>query len=81
MKRVTGIFEGEKLDLVETQRDNKPVNYLYILQGHDSIKMRVRNNTLLNAIKAIPNRKPIKLKALVQTYKDEIYLQATSLIE
>ena len=81
MKRVTGIFEGEKLDLEKiTGKDNKLNVILYILSGHESIKMSVRDNNLSSALEAIPNREPIKLKAEVQTYKDELYLQALALL-
>jgi hypothetical protein len=47
MKRVTGIFEGEKLDLEKIPgKDNKLNVILYILSGHESIKMSVRDNNL-----------------------------------
>lgn len=82
MKRVTGIFEGEKIDLERVPgKDNKINVNLYVLSGHESIKMSVKDNSLCSAIEAIPNRKPIKVRAEVQTYKDELYLQALSLLD
>lgn len=81
MKRVTGIFEGEKIDLEKVPgKDNKTNVNLYVLSGHEAIKMSVKDNNLCSSLEAIPNRKPVKVKAEVQTYKDELYLQALALL-
>lgn len=81
MKRLTGIFEGEKIELSEELKNDKIRHYLYLLQGHDVIKININEGVLLDNLKAIPEREHIKLKILVQTFKDEIYLNALELLQ
>jgi ABC-type Fe3+-citrate transport system substrate-binding protein len=81
MKRVVGVFEGEKIDLEETKnKDGKLIINLYVLCGRESIRMSVRDNELWKELKAVPNRESVTLKAEVQEYKGELYLQALELI-
>jgi ABC-type Fe3+-hydroxamate transport system substrate-binding protein len=81
MKKVTGIFEGEKIEMEEVKnKDGKLIINLYVLAGRESIKMSVRDNDLWQELKAVPNREPITVKAEVQEYKGELYLQAVALI-
>jgi hypothetical protein len=81
MKKVTGIFEGEKIDMEEARnKEGKPITNLYMLVGREAMKMSVRDNQLWQELKAVPNREPITLKAEVQEYKGELYLQAVALI-
>ena len=79
MKKLVGIFEGEKISLEKYQsRDGKVQNSLYILCGHDSIKIGIRDKKLYESIDVIPPRTNLRIKAMVQTFKDEIYLRAIS---
>ena len=81
MKRVTGIFTGKKLELEEFKnKEGKLKINLYILSGHDSLKITVNDNELWKELKAVPDMENIELKAEVQEYKGELYLQALELV-
>lgn len=81
MKRVTGIFTGKKLAMEEfkTKKGNL-INYIYLLSGHDSVKMSILDNALCKELKAVPEMESLEVKAEVQEYKGELYLQALELI-
>lgn len=82
MKKVEGIIlEGEKIGLEKfAGRDNKMVVNLHLLNGYESISLRVKDANLTKQLEEYPNRKPIKVKASVITYKDELYLGVSSII-
>jgi hypothetical protein len=82
LKRVDGIIlEGEKIGLEKyAGRDNKMVVNLHILNGFESLSLRVRDSNLVKQLEDYPNRKPIKIKGSVITFKDELYLAVTSII-
>lgn len=80
MKKVTGIFKGEKIDLVELKRDDKIKINLYVLSGFELLKMAVRDNALWQKLKAIPNRKELSVKAEVKEFKGELYLQVLEIV-
>lgn len=82
LKKVDGIIlEGEKIGLEKfAGRDNKMVTNLHILNGFESMSLRVKDANLTKQLEEIPNRKPIKVKASVITFKDELYLSVSSII-
>lgn len=81
MDRVVGIFEGEKIDVKEVNTNEKKSTYLYVLSDCESIKMGIRDSNLIAAIKAIPNREHIKVKAEVQTFKSKLYINALEILK
>ncbi|MCX8129397.1 MAG: hypothetical protein N3I35_04770 [Clostridia bacterium] len=81
MKSMKGIImEGEKLALERVTRNDKTRVTLHMLNGFESVQVTVRDVNLEKVIDNVPNRKPIKIKAEVQTYKDELYFQALELV-
>ena len=82
MKKVDGIIlEGEKIGLEKfAGRDNKMVVNLHILNGFESMSLRVKDANLTKQLEEYPNRKAIKVKANVITFKDELYLSVSSII-
>jgi myosin-crossreactive antigen len=82
LKKVDGIIlEGEKIGLEKfAGRDNKMVVNLHLLNGFESISLRVKDANLTKQLEEFPNRKPIKVKGTVITFKDELYLAATSIL-
>jgi hypothetical protein len=82
LKKVDGIIlEGEKIGLEKfAGRDNKMVVNLHLLNGFESIKLRVQDANLTKQLEEYPNRKPIKVKASAQVFKDELYLSVNSII-
>lgn len=82
MKRVDGvILEGEKIGLEKyAGRENKLMVNLHILNGFESMSLRVKDSSLVKMLEDYPDRKPIKVKANVVTFKDELYIMATSVI-
>jgi hypothetical protein len=74
-------LEGEKIGLEKfSGRDNKMVTNLHILNGFESMSLRVKDANLSKQLEELPNRKPIKVKASVITFKDELYLSVSSII-
>lgn len=81
MKRVVGLFTGKKIGLEEFKnKDNKVVNYLHMLNGYESTKFSIRDEALLKELKSYPDMEEIQVKAEVQEYKSELYLQALEVI-
>lgn len=82
MKKVDGIIlEGEKIGLEKfAGKDSKMVVNLHLLNGYESMSLRVKDANLTKQLDEFPNRKPIKVKANVITFKDELYLSVTSII-
>jgi hypothetical protein len=82
LKKVEGIIlEGEKIGLEKfAGRDNKMVTNLHILNGFESMSLRVKDANLSKQLEELPNRKLIKVKASVITFKDELYLSVSSII-
>ena len=82
MKKIEGIIlEGEKLGVEKTSnRDGKLIVNFHLLSGFESLKVRVADQNLTKTLEDLPPRKPIKLKADVQTFKDELYLSAVAVI-
>lgn len=82
MKRISGVIvEGEKIGFEKVQgRDNKQFYVVHILAGFESMKLTIRDSKLAGEIEAIPNRKAVKVKVEVATYKDELYLQALAIV-
>lgn len=82
MKKIDGIIlEGEKIGLEKfAGKDNKMVVNLHLLNGFESNKLRVQDSNLIKQLEEMPNRKPIKVKANAQVYKDELYLSVSSIL-
>ncbi len=82
MKKVEGVIvEGEKIGLEKfAGRDQKMVVNLHILNGFESLKLNIKDSGLMKTLEEYPNRKPIRIKVNVHTYKDELYLQAVQII-
>jgi len=83
MNKVDGvILEGEKLGLEKySGRDNKMMVDLHILNGFESVKLRVRDNNLIKQLEEVPNRKPLKVKAEVGVYNGNMYLIAKGIAQ
>jgi hypothetical protein len=82
MKNLRGIIiEGQKLGMEQIPgKNNKVITNLHVLNGYESVKLSVRDANIEVALRAIPDNKTIKVKAEVQTYKDELYLQVLSVV-
>jgi hypothetical protein len=82
VKKIEGIIlEGEKLGVEKTSgKDNKLVVNFHLLSGFTSLKVRVADQNLTKVLDDFPVRKPIKLKADVMTFKDELYLSAVAVV-
>lgn len=83
MKKVENVLvQGEKIGLEKfAGREQKMVVNLHILNGFESVKLSVKDSGLIKALDEYPDRKPIKVKANVLTFKDELYLVATGLMQ
>jgi hypothetical protein len=82
MQRLSGIIlEGEKIGLEKfTGKDNKQVVNLHLLTGFESIRLSVRDANLAKSLEGVADRKAVKVKAEVSTYKDQLYLQALAVL-
>ncbi|OGO77633.1 MAG: hypothetical protein A2Y23_11805 [Clostridiales bacterium GWB2_37_7] len=82
MKKLDGILlEGENIGLEKfAGKDNKMVVNLHLLNGFESIKLRVQDTNLVKLLEEYPKRKLIKVKVNAQVYKDEMYLSVSSII-
>lgn len=83
MNKVDGvILEGEKLGLEKySGKDNKMMVDLHILNGFESVKLRVRDTNLVKLLDEYPNRKPVKVKAEVGVYNGNMYLIAKGIAQ
>lgn len=83
MNKIDGvILEGEKLGLEKyTGKENKQLVDLHILNGFESVKLRVRDTNLVKQLDEYPNRKPVKVKAEVGIYNGNMYLIAKSIAQ
>jgi len=82
MTKVDGvILEGEKLGLEKySGKENKMLVDLHILNGFESVKLRVRDNNLIKQLDEYPNRKPVKVKAEVGIYNGNLYMIAKGIV-
>lgn len=82
MNKVDGvILEGEKLGLEKySGKDNKMMVDLHILNGFESVKLRVRDTNLVKQLDEYPNRKLVRVKAEVGIYNGNMYLIAKGLV-
>lgn len=82
MNKVDGvILEGEKLGLEKySGKDNKMMVDLHILNGFESVKLRVRDTNLVKQLDEYPNRKLVKVKAEVGIYNGNMYLIAKGVV-
>ena len=76
MTKVDGIIlEGEKLGLEKySGKENKMMVDLHILNGFESVRLRVRDNSLIKQLDELPNRKPVKVMAEAGEYNGNLYL-------
>ncbi len=76
MTKVDGIIlEGEKLGLEKySGKENKMMVDLHILNGFESVRLRVRDNSLIKQLDELPNRKPVKVMAEAGVYNGNLYL-------
>lgn len=83
MTKIDGvILEGEKLGIEKySGRDNKMMVDLHILNGFESVKLRVRDTNLVKLLDEVPSRKPIRVKAEVGVYNGNMYLIAKSIAQ
>lgn len=82
MTKIEGIIlEGEKLGIEKViTRDNKQMFKLHILNGFESMSLKIGDANLVRQLDEIPSRKPIRVKATVSIYKESLFMTATSII-
>lgn len=81
MKRCKSVFTGEFLELEEFKnKDGKLVVNLYLLSGLESYKIKVNDNELWKKLKDMKKMQEIIVNVETQTYKDELYFSALSLV-
>ncbi|MCX7746582.1 MAG: hypothetical protein N2645_06810 [Clostridia bacterium] len=73
-------ISGEKLGHEDVTKDNKTSTTVHMLVGYESVKVTTRDAGLANKLKSLPNRKELRLKVEIQSYKDNLYLTALELV-
>lgn len=81
MKQIRATFTGTYLGKeVINGRENKTTTRMYVLQGMESIPMTVRDAKVINVIEGLAKGEEVEVKAEIQTYKDELYVQALEVV-
>lgn len=82
MNKLNGIIlEGEKLGVEKVvTKDNKQMFKLHMLNGFESMSLKIADNNLVRVLDELPARKPLKVKASVSIFNDGLFLTATSII-
>ena len=83
MNKVDGvILMGEKLGLEKyAGKDNKQMVDLHVLAGFESVRLRVKDYSLVKQLEEVPDRKPIKVKAEVGIWNGNMYIIAKGIAQ
>jgi hypothetical protein len=81
MDKINGIIlEGEKLGMEKyAGKENRTVVNLHVLNGFETLSLRVKDASLIKQLDEYPNRKIIKVKANVNLFEGKLYITAASL--